>query len=65
MDVLQAEHVCACRIANRSQSFTALQVETPFQASGMRGGGIAEALVSSKPSALWVALLCYLGKSTA
>lgn len=30
VDVLQAEHVCACRIANGSQSFTALQVETPI-----------------------------------
>ena len=63
--VLQAEHVCACRIANGSQSFTFLQVETPFQASGVRGGGTVEGLVSSKPSALWVALLWFFGKSTA
>lgn len=38
--VLQARHIFSCRIADRSQSFTALQVETLFQASGLRGGRI-------------------------
>lgn len=47
LDVLQAQMCSTCRIANRSQSFTALQVKTPFQASGMRGGRIVEELVSS------------------
>lgn len=65
MDGLEAEHVCARRTANGSLSFAALQLETPFQAGGWRGGGAVKGLMPSKPPALWVALLCWLGKSTA